>query len=69
MNTRAKMTARFHELRRCGTYAEAERRLRMEYFHEPPSVHDAALSAGIGEWAREVRDKLADRLAKQGEVK
>jgi hypothetical protein len=63
MNTRRKMTARFHELRQQGLdYADIERRLRLEFYREPPPVHDAALSAGIGEWARELRHLIAEIL-------
>jgi hypothetical protein len=63
MNTRQRMTARFHELRAPGLdYEQIERRLRLQFYREPPSVHDATLSAGVGECARELRDKLAEIL-------
>jgi hypothetical protein len=64
MNTRQKMTARYLEL--WATMAVSpeesdavlEAMLRHEFPSEPPSVHDAAITAAIGQKARELAVQL-----------
>jgi hypothetical protein len=66
MNGRQRMTARYLELwnRTQHTPDELEAMLRREFPSEPPSVHDAAVSAGIREKAREIHLLLEERIRK-----
>jgi hypothetical protein len=67
MNTRARMTARIHELwAEDPDYPEIVRAIWREFPAEPPSVHDAAWSAAIGQIARRLRLELGKILEDNG---
>jgi hypothetical protein len=65
MTTRREMTTRIHELWANPTLSvdDMESRLLREFPHQPPSVHDAAWTAAVGEIALRLRDKLGRRIA------
>jgi hypothetical protein len=66
MNGRQRMTARYLELwnRFDHTPDELETMLRREFPAEPPSVHDAAVSAGSREKALEIHLLLEEKMRK-----
>jgi hypothetical protein len=69
MNTRERMTARFHQLWAATdlNYADIVLALQREFPQEPLSVHDAALTAGIGQVARRIGNQLSAILEAHGQ--
>jgi hypothetical protein len=67
VNTRQQMTALILELwAENPDHAEIALAVRREFPGEPPSVHDAAWTAAIGQTARRLAGELGAILKRQG---